>query len=125
MSLSYSLCWDCQNSVCQCPWSKNFEPVPGWEATKRMIKQSPGIFTKSYFVKSCPLFQQDKFLDDAKKVSDEELGKLIGMSKRAVRRSKQDYLINRSLRRGLILIIQETKQFYIKPNMIEKNNIPF
>ena len=115
MSLSYSLCWDCQNSVCKCPWSKNFEPVPGWEADKRMIKQS----TETYFVKACPLFKQDEFLEGTEKVSAEELGELIGMIKRAVVREKQDYLIDRSLKYGYYLTIKRDSRnrrlYYVRP----------
>lgn len=119
MSAHYSICWDCNLAVCKCPWSKNFEPIPGWDVEERKIKQSPGIFTETYFVKSCPLFKQDEIAEGTEQVSAEELGNLIGMNKRSVVREKQDYLINRSFKSGYYLTIKRDSRnrriYFVRP----------
>ena len=53
-----TLCWDCQRAVKECPWSANFEPVPGWDAepTLLMADYRP---VQSFHVKACPLFEPD------------------------------------------------------------------
>ncbi len=57
-----SLCWKCQNSCSDCSWSKSFEPVEGWTAERRMIKNSPHESFESYFVRECPEFKQKHFI---------------------------------------------------------------
>lgn len=53
-----TLCWRCQRAVKECPWSANFEPVPGWEAEETLISASYAPI-HSYLVKKCPLFEPD------------------------------------------------------------------
>ena len=53
-----TLCWDCQRAVKECPWSANFEPVPGWDAEPTLI-MSESQPIPSFHVKSCPLFEPD------------------------------------------------------------------
>lgn len=53
-----TLCWKCQRAVKECPWSANFEPVPGWEAEPTLISASYDPI-HSYLVKKCPLFDPD------------------------------------------------------------------
>lgn len=57
-----SLCWKCQNSCSGCSWSRSFEPVKGWTAERRMIKNSPYDSFESYLVKECPEFGQRHFI---------------------------------------------------------------
>jgi len=58
---SNSLCWDCQNAVLGCEWSREFEPVPGWTAKpRRMIDNARGTVTMSYNVIKCPKFIKDE-----------------------------------------------------------------
>ncbi len=52
---SKSLCWKCSRATGFCPWSREFEPVQGWDAVQTTVD---GI--ESYEVKSCPLFEKDK-----------------------------------------------------------------
>lgn len=52
-----SICWDCQNSLMNCPWSIGFKPVEGWTA-KQM---SQNTAEPTFLVQSCPLFKQDFF----------------------------------------------------------------
>ena len=53
-----TLCWSCQRAVKECPWSANFEPVPGWEAEETVVASSY-CPTPSYHVIKCPLYEPD------------------------------------------------------------------
>lgn len=57
-----TLCWDCRNALKRCSWSRNFEPVEGWEAI--MFPPAPYVQGKcahmpNYKVISCPEFIED------------------------------------------------------------------
>jgi hypothetical protein len=58
-----SLCWSCERATGFCSWSRNFEPVPGWEAEPTEVKNTykKGYFemVASYDVKACPLYIKD------------------------------------------------------------------
>ena len=56
-----SLCFDCQNAVCGCSWSRRFEPVEGWVAKPVKLKADNKYnrYIDSYVVKKCPLFVPD------------------------------------------------------------------
>lgn len=58
-----SLCWTCVRATGTCSWSRNFEPVPGWEAEKTEVKNPYGKdrfeMIASYDVKACPLYIKD------------------------------------------------------------------
>lgn len=56
-----SLCFDCQNAVCGCSWSKRFEPVEGWVAKPVKLKADNKYnrYIDSYVVEQCPLFIAD------------------------------------------------------------------
>jgi transcriptional regulator NrdR family protein len=56
---AHSLCWDCSRATGFCPWSRDFEPVKGWEAEETILKTFNGT-EKSYEVHKCPLFERDK-----------------------------------------------------------------
>lgn len=68
-----TLCWDCENAVGWCSWSKDLKPVDGWTAEYVPDKDS-------YYVEACPQFQRDAYGGGAKRV--------IGRSK--TRKSKQE-----------------------------------
>ena len=63
-----TLCFTCQNAVPSkrkrlgCPWSLNFEPVPGWEAMPSEKHGKP-----TYCVVKCP-----QYLQDEERVDDSE-----------------------------------------------------
>ena len=58
MALQQTLCWDCRNSTeKECEWSRNFQPVEGWEAIKRRTKYNED----TYLVVSCPKFIRDSW----------------------------------------------------------------
>lgn len=64
---SHTICWDCKKAVNDCSWSRNFEPVEGWEAipyyTDREDIKSQGFDSDhpySYEVHYCPLFDCDE-----------------------------------------------------------------
>ena len=54
-----TLCWDCKRADKMCPWSINFEPVPGWDAIPTKIMAPYGTIP-SYHVRRCPLFIPDE-----------------------------------------------------------------
>ena len=60
-SPSKTICWDCQNAVYGCSWSKHFVPVEGWDATPTMLyakdKAHGGV--QSYEVHRCPQYVPD------------------------------------------------------------------
>lgn len=58
--MKYQLCCYCKNFY-SCDWSKHGKPIPGWEATPNVIKCTGEREIKSYNIKSCPLFERDRF----------------------------------------------------------------
>lgn len=52
-----SLCWKCNKTCGGCSWTRNFKPVDGWVATKRIFRYKDGKVIKSYCVNSCPEFE--------------------------------------------------------------------
>lgn len=59
---SNTLCWDCELNSGGCPWSEDFTPVEGWEATKHEFDYRK-YESHSYEVSACPLYQkQDRQL---------------------------------------------------------------
>lgn len=57
---SQQKCWTCIHSVPNkidrgCPWSKRFEPVPGWNATP-IIKKGE---LSTYCIQDCPQYVRD------------------------------------------------------------------
>ena len=51
------ICWFCDKADGKCPWSRNFEPVPGWDATPVVVKDKEGDM-RTYHIKSCPQFKE-------------------------------------------------------------------
>lgn len=54
------LCWTCKrasNENAGCPWVKNFDPVPGWDAIFRDDRDIPG---GTYEIRGCPLYEEEK-----------------------------------------------------------------
>ena len=47
------LCWHCAKATGGCSWSKNFTPVPGWDA-KKVVKG----YVDTYDIRDCPLFEK-------------------------------------------------------------------
>lgn len=66
VKMPQTLCWKCQRSFdpeVRCSWAKEFKPVEGWEAEKR-LQLVRGYKTKSYSLESymvykCPLYMHD------------------------------------------------------------------
>ncbi len=52
-----TLCWDCQNAIGKCSWSREFKPVEGWTAIPTFIGRDK---IKSFCVVECPQFKEDK-----------------------------------------------------------------
>ena len=71
--ITETICWQCANAVPSsdgsrgCPWSRSFQPVPGWSVRKRKIsvcrwvnKKNVYVKIETYHVKKCPLFVPDE-----------------------------------------------------------------
>ena len=54
-----TLCWNCENALGKCSWSKSFEPVPGWTAQETIIEGNRKMIP-SYLVISCPEFKDER-----------------------------------------------------------------
>ncbi len=68
-----SLCWCCENARGGCSWSKNFEPVQGWNAkpTKVCIRKKTlksgkkkRYYTDSFDVYDCPEFELWQYIEE-------------------------------------------------------------
>ena len=61
-TMQQNICWYCKNAVpsiktgAGCSWSRKFEPVEGWTATKTVVNESD----VSYHVVGCPEFEEDE-----------------------------------------------------------------
>lgn len=70
-----SLCWDCAKCGGDCSWSRDFEPVPGWDAEERMLYFFRSNLCdyereeRSFYVKKCPEFERDSYFDLGEKNS--------------------------------------------------------
>ena len=56
-----TLCWNCANATGGCSWSEygTFQPVEGWTAERRDIRNKFGEDIESYIVIDCPEFIRD------------------------------------------------------------------
>ena len=65
-----TLCWFCRHAVPSdekgtgCPWSRDMQPVEGWNAVSKPILIRVGTkrlkrYAESYLVRSCPLYEKD------------------------------------------------------------------
>lgn len=57
----HSLCWDCAHATNPkgvCPWSREFIPVPGWQAKEVYYRGNATGYT-TYIVEKCPLFERN------------------------------------------------------------------
>lgn len=66
-------CWSCKKYAGGCSWSREFKPIPGWEATPRTYgahpkHKIPGM--ESYDIRECPEYEWDG--TDPKEQTDAE-----------------------------------------------------
>lgn len=60
-----NICFDCKNAVPDseghgCPWSRKFEPIPGWTAEPTVLGTGKSYTaTDTYEITDCPLFDPD------------------------------------------------------------------
>lgn len=56
-----NICFDCQRACGGCSWSRNFEPVLGWEAKPSKLHSAGGRKREvwGYHITACPLFLRD------------------------------------------------------------------
>ena len=58
-------CWFCANACGGCEWSKDFRPVPGWDAKPTTItlhngREKYNVQIPSYEIHACPKFVKDR-----------------------------------------------------------------
>lgn len=81
-----TLCWNCKNSLGNCPWSEDYEPVEGWDATPTEFPtgynadKTPRII-QSFCVRSCP-----QYTEDSRQVFQSDIAALVGKSRHYVAR---------------------------------------
>ena len=56
MNKANTLCWDCENYIGGCSWTKDFKPVEGWKAEEVTNSNN----TDTYLVRECPQFKPGK-----------------------------------------------------------------
>lgn len=108
MASKSSLCWDCANACRKCPWSRDFKPVPGWEATPTKVYQAEGKYEDSFFVHSCPMFEKDN-INSLAPISSAIIAEKLGVSRRTVQRMHMKELIEKCRQVGI-----ELEVVYIK-----------
>lgn len=47
------LCWRCKNACGKCSWSRELQPINGWDAEPVMVEDGEGNI-RSYKIKKCP-----------------------------------------------------------------------
>lgn len=66
-----TLCWRCARAGTEgCSWDKNLTPVEGWTAQQRRFREQTGVYTQTYLVERCPLFEEER---DYKERMDREI----------------------------------------------------
>ena len=61
--MAEQLCWSCSKACggSDCPWANKLQPVEGWTAIQRIIKDC-GHKTTHYRITKCPLFEKGRRL---------------------------------------------------------------
>lgn len=57
------ICWYCKKCIGKCSWSKDYIPVPGWDAEEDCLNYPDGGMHKkilTYKIFDCPLFEANK-----------------------------------------------------------------
>ena len=52
------LCWSCDKCISGCSWSRDFVPVPGWDADADYHTRSDARDIKTYKIYDCPEFKK-------------------------------------------------------------------
>lgn len=103
-----SLCWDCANACRKCPWSRDFKPVSGWEATPTKVYQAEGKYEDSFFVHSCPMFKEDN-RQSLEYINPDYLADKLGVSRRSIYRMEKNDLIRKCKDIGIEFVIGNKK----------------
>ena len=70
---SEQLCWRCNRpGTGTCAWdkSKGVVPVEGWTAKEVPFRDGTGIYSTTYAITDCPLFEEQEDYDERNKVLD-------------------------------------------------------
>ena len=101
-----TLCWSCKNCTGGCSWSKKFEPVRGWEATKTFIASDK---SNSYMVHMCPKYEIDKLI-----IGPEQISKILNIHVRSVYRLPNGEVIRRASKLGYDIGVNSEGQFILR-----------
>lgn len=119
MAKGNTICWNCAKACRKCPWSRNFEPVDGWNATPTKVYSAEGVFIDSFIVHECPLFEEE-INESLSRVSAKWLAeKFGGISARSVNRMPIDKLFKKCAEHELDIEIKWYKgdrRYYLKTN---------
>jgi len=69
----FTLCWDCEKAIGKCPWSRELQPVEGWNAI-HTITNNGHVTTEGYLVLDCPLFKRDAYDHGMQHFKEDEYG---------------------------------------------------
>lgn len=118
MANKSSICWDCAKACRKCPWSKDFKPVPGWDATPTKVYVVEGKYDDSFIVNSCPLFEKEQEYKSVRISAKELAFKLGGFKPRTIMRMPIDKLIGKCAALGIDLEVRRdakgTRIYFIK-----------
>lgn len=101
-----TLCWRCGNATGGCSWSRDFEPVPGWNALERPVMTKNGeCRAKSFLVLWCPEFRAESVKDwtARREINEEGLYRMIGQM---LIEMKSEYREDRTARKEIREFIQ-------------------
>lgn len=114
------LCSYCKNFY-KCEWSKYGKPIKGWEAEDCIIKEENYQDIKSYIIKKCPKFEQDRDFE----YTYDEFSKIAGINIRTAMRIVQTYIEKGAIMKKYIQyenIIKQFASYKIEREYIRKND---
>lgn len=118
-----TLCWGCEKAQKKCSWSKNFEPVKGWDAkpTKVYIREEtlPSGKVKRYYedsfcVRKCPEFEPLKGMKKDPTIDDVKWLRSFNKQERIRKHTETDLQKQR----------REFKELILKMVLEEKKHVP-
>ena len=52
------LCWSCEKCISMCSWSREFIPIPGWDAIEEHHTRADERNVDSYKIYNCPEYKR-------------------------------------------------------------------
>ena len=110
-----TICWNCSKACRGCSWSRNFQPVDGWQATPTKVYQANGKTLDSFIVHNCPQFEKDT-IGSITPIKPDILAIKLGISRRALYRMQPEELVQKCKELGIELQLgtKKAQRFLIK-----------